>query len=149
MIAGKVMSTKLVSLTLDATVKEAVKLFRESTLHVFPVLDHEGKPVGIVSARSILHFAVPDYASSEMVAVMGAGPDVKSVYKNLEAELDQPIRDVMNQSIETVDANMSISAVAAMLINLKSDIHIVLVIDEAGKLAGIISARDIVCRLPE
>ncbi|MFQ5356357.1 MAG: HPP family protein [Mariprofundaceae bacterium] len=148
MIAGKVMSTNLVSLTLDATVKDAVRLFREYALQVFPVLDHEGKPVGIVSARSILHFALPGYASGEMIAVMGAGPDIKSVYKNLKSELDQPIRDVMNRNIETISASMPISAVAAMLINLKSDIHGVLVIDDAGKLTGIISARDIICSSP-
>jgi len=44
---------------------------------------------------------------------------------------------------------MLTSAVAAMLANPKGDTHNVLVVDETGKLIGIISARDIICRPPE
>ncbi len=149
MIASNVMSTNLVSLTLDATVKDAIVLFRESTLHDFPVIDNEGKPVGIVTTRSILHCAVPAYASDNLLAVMKAGPDIESVYKNLEAELDLPVKDVIDQNYEVVKPSMPTSAVAAMLINLKGDTHNILVVDDAGKLIGIISARDIISRLPE
>lgn len=149
MIAGNVMSTDLVRLNLDATVRDVIKLFQNSTLHDFPVINDEGKPVGIVTARSVLHHAVPAYASDSLLAVMKAGPDIESVYKNLEAELDRPIRDVIVQNFEMVKADMPTSAVAAMLTNLKGDTHNILVVDDAGKLIGIISARDIICRLPE
>ena len=149
MIASNVMSTNLVSLTLDATVRDAIALFRESALHDFPVVDDAGKPVGIVTTRSILHCAVPAYASDNLLALMKAGPDIESVYKNLEAELDLPIRDVIDQNYEVVTPGMPTSAVAAMLINLKGDTHNILVVDDAGILIGIISARDIICRLPE
>ncbi len=149
MIASNVMSTNLVSLTLDATVKDAITLFHESALHDFPVIDDAGKPVGIVTARSILHCAVPAYASENLLAMMKAGPDIESVYKNLEAELDLPVRDVIDQNFEVVKPSMPTSAVAAILINLKGDTHNILVVDDAGTLIGIISARDIICRLPE
>lgn len=149
MIASNVMSTDLISLTLDATVKDAITLFYKSALHDFPVIDDVGKPVGIVTSRSILHRAVPSYASDNLLAIMKGGPDIESVYKNLEAELDLPVKDVIDQNYETVKASMPTSAVAAMLINLKGDTHNILVVDDDGQLIGIISARDIICRLPE
>ena len=149
MIASNVMSTNLVSLKLNATVRDAVTLFHESALHDFPVIDDEDKPVGIVTTRSILHCAVPAYASDNLLAVMKGGPDIDSVYKNLEVELDLSVKDVIDQNYEVVKASMPTSAVAAMLINLKGDTHNILVVDDAGKLIGIISARDIICRLPE
>jgi CBS-domain-containing membrane protein len=149
MIAGNVMSTDLVTLTLDTTVKDAIALFQASALHDFPVIDNEGKPVGIVTTRSILHCAVPAYASNNLLAVMKAGPDIESVYKNLEAELDLPVKDVIDQNYEVVKASMPTSAVAAMLVNLMGDTHNILVVDDDGKLIGIISARDIIYRLPE
>lgn len=149
MIASNVMSTNLVSLKLNATVRDAVTLFHESALHDFPVIDDEGKPVGIITTRSILHCAVPAYASDNLLAVMKGGPDIDSVYKNLEVELDLLVKDVIDQNYEVVKASMPTSAVAAMLINLKGDTHNILVVDDAGKLIGIISARDIICRLPE
>jgi len=149
MLAEHVMSSDIVSIQLGATVRDAVALFQESTLHDFPVVDADGRPVGIVTARSILHFAVPAYASVDLLAIMKGGPDIGSVYKNLEAVLDHPIKKVIEEDFEVVKATMPTSAVAAMLINLKSDTSNILVVNDAGKLIGIISARDIICRLPE
>jgi len=146
MIAENVMSTDLVTLTIDASVREAIDLFQRSSLHDFPIIDGEGKPVGIVTARSILHFAVPNYASSDMLAVMKAGPDIGSVYKALEMESNHPVRDIIDRNFEVVKASMATSAVAAILINLQGDTHNILVVDDAGVLIGIISARDIICR---
>jgi len=146
MIAAHVMSTDLVSLTIDASLGDAIELFRSSPLHDFPIVDKEGRPVGLVTARSILHFAVPSYASSDLLAVMKGGPDIGSVYKALEMKQKNSVRDVIDRSFEVVTAGMATSAVAAMLINLKGDTHNVLVVDDEGVLIGIISARDIICR---
>lgn len=149
MLAGNVMSSDIVSIQLESTVRDAIALFQESALHDFPVIDGEGKPVGIVTARSILHFAVPSYASDDLLAVMKAGPEIDSVYANLAAELDRPITDILDSNIDVVKANIPTNAVAAMLTHLKGDTNNVLVVDEVGKLIGIISARDIICRVPE
>ena len=149
MLAEHIMSSDIVSIQLGATVRDAVALFQESTLHDFPVIDAAGKPVGIVTARSILHFAVPAYASDDLPALMRSGPDIDSLYRNLAAELGRPVRDVLERSFDVVKATIPASAVAAMLTHLKGDTNNILVVDDAGKLIGIISARDIICRLPE
>jgi len=77
---------------------------------------------------------------------MKAGPDIGSLYKALEMEKNHPVSDVIDQEFEVAKANMATSAVAAILINLKGDTHNILVVDDAGVLIGIISARDIICR---
>jgi len=149
MIAANVMSTDLVSLTIDASVRDAIELFQNSSLHDFPVVNKNGKPIGIVTARSILHFAVPNYASSDLLAVMKAGPDIGSLYKTLKKEQERPISDVIDRDFDMVKGSIATSAVAAMLINLKGDTHNILVVDADGMLIGIISARDIICRQSE
>lgn len=146
MIAANVMSTDLVSLSLDASVRDAIELFQGSSWHDFPVVDKDGRPVGVVTARSILHFAVPGYASNDLLAIMKAGPDIGSVYKALKMEMEHPISDVIDRDFDMVKGSTATSAVAAMLINLKGDTHNILVVDETGVLIGIISARDIICR---
>ena len=149
MIASSVMSSDLITLKADASVKDAIALFQEYALHDFPVSDLNGKPVGIVTSRSILHYAVPDYATDDLLAIMRGGPDIESVYVKLAAIADHPIIDVVDRKFPVVKHTMPTSAVAAMLINIKGDSHNVLVVDDDNKLVGIISARDIICRLPE
>ena len=148
MIASNVMTTELVTLVEDASVKDAIVLFQEYRYSDFPVIDRAGKAVGIVTARSLLHYAVPDYASEDLLAIMRAGPDIDSVYDKLAAVADHAVTEVIDRDAPVVAEHMPTSAVAAMLINLKGDSRNVLVVDDQEKLIGIISARGIVCRLP-
>lgn len=147
MIASNIMSVHPVSIRLGSTVRDAVVLLSRLGLHDLPVVDADDRPVGIVTSRSILHYAVPAYASDDLLAVMRAGPDVGSVYRKLAEVADRPIEDVVDPNIQPVRHDMPTSAVAAMLINLKHDSHNVLVVDDEGKLTGIISARDIIRRI--
>jgi CBS-domain-containing membrane protein len=149
MLAKDVMSDEIISIRGAASVKDAIALFQESALHEFPVVDQQGKPIGIVTARSILRHAVPRYASSELLAVMRGGPDIESLYKNLEADFDDPVNAVIDEDFQVVEGDTPASAVAAILTNLGGDTNNLLVVDHAGALIGIISARDIICRLPE
>jgi len=149
MIASNVMTKNMVNLPENASVKDAVALFRESTLHDFPIIDHEGRPVGEVSTRSILHHAVPAYASSDLLAAMRGGPDIKSLYNNLEAALEHPISEVMSRDVQIVTGHTPTSAVAAILITMTGDSNHVFVVDDDGRLLGLISARDIICRSPK
>lgn len=148
MIAANVMSTKVQSLNQACTVKDAMKIFQNSVLNDFPVVDDDNKPVGIVTARSILHFAVPSYASDNLLAAMASGPDIESVYKNLEHILDHPIKEVLDTNFKAIKSHVATSAVAAMLTSLEGSLHNILVVDDDGTLAGVISARDILCRQP-
>ena len=147
MIASNIMSAHPVSLGLEATVRDAVVLLTRLGLHDLPVVDAKQRPVGIITSRSILHHAVPAYASDDLLAVMRAGPDVISVYKNLAKVAEHSVAEVMDRNIQPVRHDMPTSAVAAMLINLRHDAHNVLVVDDAGRLVGIISARDIIRRI--
>ena len=147
MIASNIMSAHPVSVRLEATVRDAVVLLARLGLHDLPVVDDSERPVGIITSRSILHHAVPAYASEDLLAIMRAGPDVGSVYRNLEKVADRPVAEVMDRNIEPVRYDMPTSAVAAMLINLRHDTHNVLVVDDTGRLVGIISARDIIRRI--
>ncbi len=146
MIASNVMTKNPAVVLDDAVVEDAVKLFRMSPFCQFPVVDSSGRAVGSISTLAILHAAVPAYADSKLLAAMEGGPDIASVYKNLKQVLAMPIAEVMEKPSESVDEHTPTSAVAAKLINLQHDSPNLLVTDKEGKLVGIISARDIICR---
>jgi len=144
MIVSNAMTKDPVTLIENGRVEDAIKLFRSCRFHTFPVVDDEGRPVGCISALAILHAAVPAYADKKLLAAMEGGPDIASVYKNLENIAEKPIAEVMNRDIHPVDGDTPTSAVAAMLINLHPDTSSILVVDGKGKLIGTISALDLV-----
>jgi CBS domain-containing protein len=144
MITSSVMTKDPVTLLHDGKVKDAIKLFRSTMFHNFPVVDNEGRPVGCISARAILHAAVPAYVNEKLLAAMEGGPDIGSIYHNLEKIAELPIAEIMDQNIHSVHADTPTSAVAARLTNQLHDTSNILVVDDEGKLIGTISAVDIV-----
>lgn len=50
----KIMSRKLVTLDLDASVADAIDIFNTKRISCIPIVDNERKPVGIVSWRDVL-----------------------------------------------------------------------------------------------
>lgn len=149
MIASNVMTESPLTISEDAKVKDAVVLFKSTQLHDLPVIDDERRPIGSISARAILHTAVPAYADNKLLAAMKGGPDIASVYNNLKSISEKPVAKIMDRHIHLIPGDTPTSAVAAMLANLHHDTFNILVIDDEGRLIGTISARDIVCQTPE
>jgi len=147
MIASHVMSESVKTLPHTTTVTDAIILLKSSHLNDVPVIDDNQRVVGTVTAKSILHHALPDYVNSKLLATMQAAPDIQSMYKNIAYILQNSISIVLDTDIVTVKPATATSAIGAMLVGLNHDTHNILVIDEADKLVGIISARDILNRL--
>lgn len=148
MRAENVMSSHVLTVRLDtnATVRDVIDMLDVSRLHELPVVDDDGRPVGLISAREILRLSMPGYVSEGLLNIMKAGPDVESIYENLERNLDRSIIDVVNKDFEVVRKDTPTSAVAGVLMNMHGDYKDVLVVNEDGQLVGIIAPRDIVCR---
>jgi len=148
MIASNVMTTYIQTLNEDATVRDAISILEHSGLNDIPVINQHSQAIGIVTAKSILHHAIPSYATNSLLSTMKAGPDIDSVYKNIEHVLDHSIQEVTDKNFQTVKPSTATSAVAAMLATLSGDTHNVLVVDDQNnnQLIGIISARDILIR---
>jgi acetoin utilization protein AcuB len=53
MIVGDLMTRGVISVTRDTPVLEAMKIMREHDFRRLPVVDEDGRPVGVVSQRSI------------------------------------------------------------------------------------------------
>jgi CBS domain-containing protein len=146
LIAANLMTRKLVTTTPDALVKDAIGLLRRHRLHDIPVIDADGMPVGMLTARAILHHALPAYASKDLLAAMQASPDIPSVHERLHEIADRSVSEVMSPQILSVKEHASTNAIAAMLVLLRNDSQDILVTDDHGRLVGTISALDIIFR---
>jgi CBS-domain-containing membrane protein len=146
LIAANLMTRNVVTTNPDTMVSDAIVLLRRHRLHDLPVIDGEGHPVGVLTARAILHHALPAYASEDLLAAMQASPDLPSVHERLRAMAEHHVSDVMSTRILSVREHAPTNAIAAMLVLMHNDSQNILVTDDDGRLVGTISALDVIQR---
>jgi len=149
MIAADVMTRQVIATSPQASVHEAAAILRREHLHDLPVTDAEGRPVGILTARAIVHAAIPGYVDEYLINTMTGGPDIPSVYEHLRTVADELVESIMDRHFVVVKESTSASAVAGILGIYGREPHNIMVVDQAGRLSGVISALDIVCCMPE
>ena len=97
----------------DQKLFTALELMRRHQISGLPVVGRDGRPVGILTNRDV----------------------------RFERNLDQPVRDVMTTNLITAPEGMSLEGSKELLH--KNRIEKLLVIDNAGKLHGLITIKDI------
>lgn len=120
-LAKDIMSTALVVIRSDQTVREAVELLTENKLTVLPVLDDAGKLAGVISEKDILKSC--------------------ETFDHLPQDfLDTKIQ--FQKHIKTARPQTTIDEIGNLLAH--GGRRHVPVIDDQGKLKGIITRRDLI-----
>ncbi len=119
--AEDIMTTRLVVVTPKNTFKEAVELLVDNRLTALPVVDKEGKLLGILREKDIIS-------------------QCKSFDSEMTDFLDRPI--VYKTPVRKVGLATPVDRVGAIL-GAKSYRHL-FVIDEEERLKGVISRRDLI-----
>ncbi len=112
----------------DQSVSEAVDLMSENKLHRLPVVDDQGKLIGLVT-ESVISRNTPNSASS------------LSVYELNYLLNKLKISDIMIRDVKTIGKDALLEEAATVL--RKYDIGCLPVTEEDGKLIGIITHNDI------
>ena len=122
------MTTDVVTASLDASMLKISKMMKEYGIRRVPVLDENNKVVGIVSDRD-----VKDASPSKATTL-----DMHELYYLLS---EIKARDIMTPDPLTVKITETVERVALTM--LKHTISGLPVVDDDGKLAGIITDRDL------
>lgn len=149
--ASNVMVTDVVTVREDMPIAALIREIRTRRFSGFPVVDADEKAVGVVSQNDVLRalaYAVgatppasqgPDWrkASSQLLEITdsAAGGAVSEL-------LSRPVRDVMTKGVTSVRPDTRLSDVCNAMVSKR--IHRILVLDSAKKVAGLISATDLV-----
>ena len=134
--AQDVMTREVVSIPEDATVREVVALMLGREFRALPVVDHEGRVTGVVS-------------SGDLVERGGLGARVELLSAMSETArrpfLDQlptrPVARVMTADPATVRTTDSLASAARLMAERR--IKRLPVVDEAGRLAGVLARSDV------
>jgi CBS domain-containing protein len=121
------MTTEVVAVKLGASFREMAVRLRQSRVSAFPVIDDDGKVIGVVSeadmlAREVLSTGLPHHGEQEKTGGLTA-------------------RDLMTHPAITISAEDSVEVAARLMYTLQ--VKRLPVIDPSGRLAGIISRSDV------
>jgi CBS-domain-containing membrane protein len=132
-----VMTTDVITVTRDADIHEAARLLSTNRISGMPVVDGNNRVVGVVSEADILYLT-------------GIGPEhrLRDILRRLLGEphpvrrVGEKVGDIMSIPPITAFAGDDVRQVAAVLDERR--IKRMPVVDEGGKLIGVISRADIV-----
>lgn len=129
MLVREVMTAPVVSVPVDWTVKQAVRLLYESNITAAPVVDDEDRLVGIVSEMDLLRgeFEADPRAYLRPAAVPEALPPAK-------------VTEVMTPNVRTVKENDDVLRLVELMITMGVKSVPVM---RGAELVGIVSRRDL------
>ncbi|MBP2705091.1 CBS domain-containing protein [Microbispora sp. RL4-1S] len=137
MLAGEVMTTPVLTVPRDWTVRQAVRLLYERDVSAAPVVDEAGRIVGIVSEMDLLRgeFEADPRAHLRLATPPDERPDVGP-----DAGPDMGVEEVMTPNVRTVGEDAEIEELVDLMISLGVK-SVPVVRDDT--LVGIVSRRDL------
>jgi len=140
--ARDLMRRDLTSLEPDTLVHEAIYIMEQSGLSTLPVVDEEGKLVGIITEHDLIQAALPEYF--EMLHSVTFLPNLNQIQKRLREMAFRPVSEYMKEvfSVHLDDEDLHI---ADLLI--RKRLKQIPVVDGEGHLVGVIRRIDLLSRL--
>jgi CBS domain-containing protein len=131
------------SINRHATVRETAEILHEHGLHIAPVIDDAGRPIGVVSRTDLLDYwgrrrdRLAALAAGELNAASAPGPE--------EPGDELTVPEIMTPVVFGVRTNAPIASVVEKMIAL--EVRCLFVTDADGVLVGTISVFDILLHL--
>ena len=134
-----VMNAEVAALSEDLTMAEAAKLLVDQMVSGAPVVDKQGRCVGVLTATDFLHYDMPHQEEPRTEA---CPPGDKASMAVANCAVDAKVAAWMVRSVETIRTDDSILSAARRMCG--SHIHRLFVVDDEGKPIGVVSTLDLV-----
>jgi len=140
MIVKNCMKRNVFSISEGATIRDAAAIFVKHHVGLLPILDGEGKPLGVVGLSDLLTLELPDFVrfveDVDFVHDFGAVETTRPPAK----ALDKPVKSLMKEAISVPEDSGLLRAYALIL---QHNVHDILVVSKTGVLKGIASRVDV------
>ena len=138
---GDVMSTDLVTIDAADTVHDALQVMAENGVAALPVLDAEGHCIGMLSTTDFVEMTRDLESGLEALEQEDQLLFGQIVAQLAEGSGHQRVVDVMSDSVITARASDSLVSAASTMLD--EGVHRLPVLDDEGRLVGILSTTDI------
>jgi len=140
MKAKEIMTKEVVSIKPEDNVKEALAFLFKMRISGLPVIDVQGRLVGMFTEKDILRQILPSYLEKVGRFVYEENP--KSIKKKFQDLVNLSISQLMRKDVITIDSDTSLCEVARVMLTQK--IRRIPVLDKEKKVVGIVSREDVV-----
>ncbi len=134
------MACEVVTVTANSTMSEAADVLSERCVTGAPVVDQQGRCIGVLSGTDYVHSRAAELDHIETTGDQ-AIHTCPSRYQTAE-EIHDLVRRHMTQAVQTVDNNCSLIDAARCMCD--KHVHRLIVIDENDTPIGILTSLDLV-----
>ncbi len=142
-----VMTTRVITVSTDDSVEKCAKLLQKNDISGLPVVDEAGKVVGMITEGDLIRRASRVEAPGYLEILGGLiylGSPNKFV-EELQRAMALEVGKMMSRDVVSIKPDESLERAATLMV--KKNINRLPVIDEKGKLVGLVSRRDIMKHL--
>jgi CBS domain-containing protein len=134
------MKKNVVSIPITTTISEAAAVIVEKHVGILPIVDEQGKPIGVIRLNDLLALEMPDFidlvADVDFVHDFGAVETTRPAHRLLA----KPVMTIM-QPVMTIEEESGLLRAYAVM--LKNNLYDLPVTTATGELVGIVSRVDI------
>lgn len=153
-VARDVMTSDVQTVSPDDDVSEVLGRLARANFNGFPVVDDENRVVGIVTQHDLVGLfqtrdrtlwvpvGFPPFMETLTYAVDVSWDDL-DLGIDLLRNVDKPIRELMTEEVVTVSLDADIDEMLELLTDETRDINRLPVVDDAGRLVGIVARQDV------
>ncbi len=142
--AKDIMSTDLITVNKDTDIGILSKIFIDKKINSLPVVDHEGKLIGIVSETDLVYqdasLHIPTvFTIFDSIFYLQSSKHFKDDLKKITSS---KVKDIMTDKVISIKEDDSIYDIATIITEKK--FYSIPVVDDNNKLKGIVSRFDII-----
>ena len=152
-VAADVMTTDVVTIPQDMTVEAFLGKLTETRYSGFPVVDGDGRAVGVVSQsdvlRALAHALGPGYLPVDFddnrrraaQRLLDLGPKLQKATIP-DQLLSREVREIMTPRVIACGKDMPVEGICRAMNRAK--VHRIVVVDDDGRCVGLVSSTDLV-----
>lgn len=143
MIVKNVMTKKVITIKSGSNLKMVSEILLKNRISGAPVVDKKGKLIGIISEKDVFKSLFPGF--KELIEDVKLWLSHEKLEERAKDVRNILVDNVMIKEVITCDEDTPIMKAGSMM--LARNIHRLIVVDEEGKITGVVTRRDIFHRV--
>ena len=143
MNAAHIMTTGIIAIQKEKTVREAMNILTEKRIRQLPVVDNDNRIIGVLKARKLIQAVLPKYVADGLLKDVKFAPDLPQLHEKAKEIINRKVSEVMDKNFVKMPPDTSVFEIATIFVNAEHPVECIYIVDDKDRPLGIISPWDI------